>query len=291
MLELISDYMRDEKSRHLLNELTQKTFGFDFEGWVTDGYFEGDYIPYSFVEDGVMISNVSANRMKFEHNGTIKNYIQIGTVMTDVDYRKQGLAAQLMKHVIETYENSCDGIYLFGDLGALEFYKKMGFSVENQYRYYLKDEFLNIEKAECRFMPIKDQGEALRQKYLDYVRHSARHSSFEQVNKYGLQMFYTSGLDSVYYAEDIDCFIVKEQDDCTVIGSVLSKERIPLIAILRRIDVDNRCRLGFVPFDEDRNLCVSEEYDGGDDYRLFYRGAGLESIERDKLFFPDLSHA
>ena len=104
-------------------------------------------------------------------------------------------------------------------------------------------------------------------------------------------MFYTSGLDSVYYAEDIDCFIVKEQDDCTVIGSVLSKERIPLIAILRRIDVDNRCRLGFVPFDEDRNLCVSEEYDGGDDYRLFYRGAGLESIERDKLFFPDLSHA
>ena len=291
MLELISDYMRDEKSRHLLNELTQKTFGFDFEGWVTDGYFEGDYIPYSFVEDGVMISNVSANRMQFMQNGEIRNYIQIGTVMTDVDYRKQGLAAQLMKHVIETYENNCDGIYLFGDLGALEFYKKMGFNVENQYRYFLKDEFLNIEKAECRFEPIKDKGEELRQKYLDYVRHGAHCSSFEQINKYGLQMFYTGGLDSVYYAEDIDCFIVKEQDDCTVIGSVLSKERIPLIAILRRIDVDNRCRLGFVPFDEDKNLCVSEEYNGADDYRLFYRGAKLESIERDKLFFPDLSHA
>ena len=243
MLELISDYMRDEKSRHLLNELTQKTFGFDFEGWVTDGYFEGDYIPYSFVEDGVMISNVSANRMQFMQNGEIRNYIQIGTVMTDVDYRKQGLAAQLMKHVIETYENNCDGIYLFGDLGALEFYKKMGFNVENQYRYFLKDEFLNIEKAECRFEPIKDKGEELRQKYLDYVRHGAHCSSFEQINKYGLQMFYTGGLDSVYYAEDIDCFIVKEQDDCTVIGSVLSKERIPLIAILRRIDVDNRCFL------------------------------------------------
>ena len=265
MLELISDYMRDEGSRHMLNGLTQKTFGFDFEGWVTGGYFEGDYIPYSFVEDGVMISNVSVNKMQFMQKDQIRNYIQIGTVMTDVDYRKQGLAAQLMKHVIETYENNCDGIYLFGDLGAVEFYKKMGFSVENQYKYYLKDEFLNIEKAETRFMPIKDQGEALRQKYLDYVRHSVRYSSFEQINKFGLQMFYTSGLDSVYYAEDIDCFIVKEQDDCTVIGSVLSKERIPLIAILRRIDVDNRCRLGFVPFDEDKNLCVSEEYDGGDD--------------------------
>lgn len=291
MLELISDYMRDERSRHMLNELTQKTFGFDFEGWVTGGYFEGDYIPYSFAEDGVMISNVSANRMQFMQKDTIRNYIQIGTVMTDPDYRKQGYAARLMQHVIETYENKCDGFYLFGDLSAIDFYKKMGFSVENQYKYYLKDEFLNIEKAESRFMPIKDQGEEIRQKYLDYVRNGAHYSSFEQINKYGLQMFYTSGLDSVYYAADIDCFIVMENDDCTVIGSVLSKERIPLIAILRRIDVDNRCRLGFVPFDEDKNLCVSEEYDGGEDYRLFYRGAGLESIERDKLFFPDLSHA
>ena len=32
-------------------------------------------------------------------------------------------------------------------------------------------------------------------------------------------------------------------------------------------------------------------YDDGDDYRLFYRGEKLESIEQDKLYFPDFSHA
>ena len=80
-MELLSDYMRDERSRHMLNELTRKTFGFDFEGWVTGGYFEGDYIPYSLIENGMMLSNVSANKMQFDQNGTIKNYIQIGTVM------------------------------------------------------------------------------------------------------------------------------------------------------------------------------------------------------------------
>mgnify|MGYP005608124855 FL=1 len=54
-MELISNYMRDDTYRHMLNKLTQKTFGFDFESWVTQGYFEGDYIPYSFEEDGKII--------------------------------------------------------------------------------------------------------------------------------------------------------------------------------------------------------------------------------------------
>ena len=44
-MELVSNYMHDDTLRHALNELTRKTFGFDFESWVTNGYFEGDYIP------------------------------------------------------------------------------------------------------------------------------------------------------------------------------------------------------------------------------------------------------
>ena len=290
-MELQSDYMRDERSRHMLNELTRKTFGFDFEGWVTGGYFEGDYIPYSLIENGMMLSNVSANKMQFDQNGTVKNYIQIGTVMTDTDHRGQGLAAQLMQHVISTYENECDGIYLFANLGATGFYEKQGFITANQYRYYLKDEYLKTSKSDCKFEPVKGRGGDLRNKYLKYVRHSAGHSSFEQINKYGLQMFYTAGLDNVYYAEDIDCFIVMEQDEDTVISSVLSSKRVPLTDVIKRIDVEGRCRLGYVPLGEDKELCVAEEYNGGDDYRFYYRGAELGAIERDKLYFPDLSHA
>ena len=130
-MKWISNYMRDEKSRHMLNELTQKTFGFDFENWVTKGYFEGDYIPYSIEHEGKIISNVSANRMQFMQNGVLKNYIQIGTVMTDENYRMQGLAGKLIKSAIAEYEGKCDGIYLFGNLDALGFYQKMGFQMIN----------------------------------------------------------------------------------------------------------------------------------------------------------------
>ncbi|SCY35903.1 Acetyltransferase (GNAT) domain-containing protein [Lachnospiraceae bacterium XBB2008] len=291
-MELISDYMRDDSRRHMLNELAGKTFGIDFESWVTQGYFEGDYIPYSFVDEGRIVSNVSANRMKFMQNGSMKYYVQLGTVMTDENYRKQGLAAKLMKHVIEEYEQECDGIYLFGDLSALEFYRKMGFEVEDQYRYHVKDEFCHFDKTKDRFMPVKDMDDEIRKSYLELVRNSAYHSSFEQINKYGLQMFYTAGLDNVFYADDIKCFIVLEQEECAVLQSVLCREKVALADVVRRIDtVDHKCRLGFTPLDEDVKICISEVYDGGDDYRLFYRGEELKSIEQDKLYFPDLSHA
>ena len=290
-MELISNYMTDDSSRKLLNELTLKTFGFSFDGWVKDGYFEGDYIPYSFVEDGRMISNVSANKMHFLQRGIEKNYIQLGTVMTDEQYRKQGLARKLMEHVISTYEKECDGIYLFGNLSAVDFYLKNGFRIINQYRYFVKKEYLK-KTAGSRFVPVNKLGEDIKDKYLYLVRNSCYISSFEQINKYGLQMFYTAGFDTVYYAEDIDCFAVIDDEDGMALQSVLCKDKISLADVIGRLDIEGcQLRLGFTPLDEDLYLCASELYDGADDYRLFYRGEELESIEKDKLYFPDLSHA
>jgi hypothetical protein len=212
--------------------------------------------------------------------------------MTDSDYRKQGLAAELMKRVIEKYEKDCDGLYLFGDLSAAGFYRKMGFEIINQYRYFLKEELCTFDKNVVPFISIQDMDDAVKQKYRDYVRVSEPHSSFEQINKYGLQMFYTSGLDNVYYCADLDCFIVLEEDEIPVLQSVLCRKKVALTDVVRRIDLDkSRFMLGFMPLEEDRDKCISEVYDGGDDYRLFYRGKKLESIEKDKLYFPDLSHA
>ena len=225
-------------------------------------------------------------------NGKIKNYIQIGTVMTDESRRKQGLAAELMKHVTEKYNKDFDGFYLFGDLSAFEFYQKCGFKTLNQYRYTVKDEFCKRDTGKEAFKPAKEMGDKIRQKYLDLVRNSAPHSSFEQINRYGLQMFYTAGFDTVFYAEDMDCFIVLDEDDGIVLQSVLCKEKVSLADVLKRIDLNGqKCRLGFTPLDEDKDRCTAEMYDGADDYRLFYKGNELMAVEWDRLYFPDLSHA
>ena len=208
-MELVCDYMRDDTLRHALNELTAKTFYFDFESWVTNGYFEGDYIPYSFIEDGKIVSNVSANRMIFLQNGVRKNYIQIGTVMTDKAYRKQRLARKLLAHVIEQYKNECDGFYLFANLDAVDFYAKCGFSKEVEYCYSVKDEFCG-EKSKSigeNFIPVDASDKQMKQKYMDMVRRSAVNSSLEHLNKFGLQMFYTADMENVYYARDMGCSI------------------------------------------------------------------------------------
>ncbi len=81
-MRLIKNYMQNPAARHKLNALTRATFGFDFEAWVCEGFFEGDYIPYSFEENGKIISNVSVNLMNFIQNGESRRYIQLGTVMT-----------------------------------------------------------------------------------------------------------------------------------------------------------------------------------------------------------------
>lgn len=292
-MELVSNYMRDDTLRHALNDLTKKTFGFDFEDWVTGGYFEGDYIPYSFIEDGKIISNVSANRMTFLQNGVEKNYIQIGTVMTDEAYRRQGLAKKLMDHVVKQYKDSCDGFYLFANLDAVDFYDKCGFSKETEYRYSVKNEFCMRKSAGEIFMPVNTEDKQMKQKYMDMVRRSAVNSSLEQLNKFGLQMFYTADMENVYYAKDMDCFIVAEMEENTLLlQSILCENHVTLLDVLQRVRGEyHKCQLGFTPTLKDMDICVAEQYDGADDYRLFYLGKQLKRIEDEKLYFPELSYA
>lgn len=292
-MELVSDYMRDDTLRHALSELAKKTFWIDFEDWVTGGYFEGDYIPYSFMEDGKIISNVSANRMTFLQNGVVKNYIQIGTVMTEENYRRQGLAKKLIDQVVKQHKDNCDGFYLFANLDALAFYDQCGFSRVTEYRYEVKTEFCRSRSDGACFMTVNTADGQMKQKYMDMIRHSAVNSSMEQINKFGLQMFYTADMENVHYAKDLECFIVAEtEEDTLLLQSIKCKDQVALSDVLQRVRGEyHKCRLGFVPDRKDMDICIAEKYDGAEDYRLFYLGEQLKSIEEEKLYFPELSHA
>ncbi|MGN1456655.1 MAG: GNAT family N-acetyltransferase [Acutalibacteraceae bacterium] len=299
-MRLVKDYMNNDILRHALNELTEQTFGFNFESWVTNGYFEGDYIPYSFEENGKIISNVSANLMHFIQNGEKRYYIQLGTVMTASDRRKQGLAKKLMEYVIGEYEGKCDGIYLFGDLSALDFYRKLGFEERIQYRYILKDDVrLDIHRKNLltehrnEFVKLSSLDIKSKELYCRAVRNSVANGAFEQENKYGLQMFYTSNLENVYYSKGSDCFAVIEQYVDTVeLQSVISQKHISLEKIISEINIDYKeLKLGFTPNKDDADLFEAVEFNGGDNYRLFCRGSRLKSIEQEKLYFPTFSHA
>ena len=292
-MEFIFDYMENHTLRHKLNTLTQKIYGFDFENWMAGGYFEGDYIPYSFMQDGKILANVSVNRMHFIQEGVPKYYIQLGTVMTDEASRKQGLAKKLVEHILKEYEDKCHGVYLFSNPDALGFYRRMGFKESDQYQYSLKKDWSCSVKKGAAFRKISEQDEQLRQKYMDAVRNSAVNSALEHLNKFGLQMFYTADLHDVYYADDMDCFAVIEKwKDTLILKSIISKQHISMKDAVSHMDIPyNSLILGFPPAFGDRDMFEISVCDDRNDTRLFYRGKDLESIEKEKLCFPQLSHA
>lgn len=127
----------NEKLRGSFNELTRKSFGFDFVRWYEAGHWGDMYIPYVLLDGDKVISNVSVNLMEFSIGGVKKNYIQLGTVMTDPDYRGKGLNRQIMEHVLQEYADKVDGIYLFGNDDVLEYYRKFGFKAAKEYEYYM----------------------------------------------------------------------------------------------------------------------------------------------------------
>lgn len=106
-------------------------------------------------------------------------------------------------------------------------------------------------------------------------------------------MFYTSNLENVFYEKENDCYIVLEQDDETLtLQSVISPKYISLEEVICKIPVGGKeFKLGFTPRGNEADLFTASVFDGGEDYRLFYRGSKLESIEKEKLYFPEFSHA
>ena len=297
-MEFVKHYMADDGLRAALNALTRQTFGFDFEKWYAAGGWEGDYLPYSLMEDGRMIANVSANRMRFLLGGQERRYIQLGTVMTDAAYRRRGLASQLMRTAMEDLRSECDGFYLFGDLGALGFYDQLGFSRITETRYTLRRDARQaaLSRASQRdvaglFLPVPREDAALAMHYRRALQTAVPYASLEHVNRRSLHLFYTLSLKTVRYCQALDAFcVLAREDGAAVLQSVLCARRLPLEEILSRIS-EPVSRLGFAPEADDTALFDAQRWDGGEDYRLFILGDDLRAVQDRELCFPALSHA
>lgn len=122
-----------------------------------------------------------------------------------------------LRHALNDLTKKTFGFYLFANLDAVDFYDKCGFSKETEYRYSIKNEFCMKKSAGEIFMPVNTGDKQMKQKYMDMVRRSAVNSSLEQLNKFGLQMFYTADMENIYYAKDMDCFIVADMEENTLL--------------------------------------------------------------------------
>ncbi|SHJ06293.1 Acetyltransferase (GNAT) domain-containing protein [Clostridium cavendishii DSM 21758] len=282
----IKNYKDNDKLRKSLNELTEKTFCFNFEKWYSNGFWGDKFIPHSLVDGDKVVANVSVNLMDFEMDGEKKRYIQIGTVMTDKDYRGQGLSRYLIEVIIDEYKEKSDGIYLFGNDSVLSFYPKFGFVKSKEYQYskniYCIDNVKKIEQVD-----ISD--EVKWEAFFDVVKSSISNDRFT-MNNPGLIAFWTRWSNSIYYLPEEDTYIIADiKKEQLFIKQIVAKHKVNLEAVINSFGNEiKKVTLGFTPYD-------GTGYDVDDfheeDCTLFILGKDLENIENNKLIFQTLSHA
>lgn len=210
-MEIINNYRDNRKLRDSFNELATKVFGLNFENWYRNGFWNDNYNPFSVVIDGKVVSNVSVNRCDMKYNGSIIHLIQLGTVMTDPEYRGKGYSRLLMEEIMKEYENKVDGIYLFANDSVLDFYPKFGFRVKKEFQYSKVVSNSGINTAKLVKMNDRNAWDRM----VEVMKNKPQNGNMVLVGNEGLFMFYLSQFmqENVYYIPECDSYAVADVED------------------------------------------------------------------------------
>ncbi|WP_340200302.1 GNAT family N-acetyltransferase [Ascidiimonas sp. W6] len=286
----IVNYKNDDNLRNSFNSLTRKTYGFDFDDWYQNGYWSDNYIPYSLADGNNIVSNISVSIIDFLVSGKKRTYLQIGTVMTDMEYRNQGLNRILMEKVLEEWRGKCDLIYLFANDTVLDFYPKFGFKTAKEYKYSKK---VNLKHFNPDFINLNMLDKKNKDFLVNKVNHSYHFSEVSMKDNASLILFYCTLFmnKSVYYIKKLDAIVIAEfSSDILHINDIFCEKNVPmdnLISYLLTKEI-KEVVLGFMPKDTTSfNETVLEQE--GD--TLFILDDKWSLFDTKKLRFPILSHA
>lgn len=291
--EIVKNYRENETLRHSFEKLAQETFGIDFESWYQNGFWTNRYNPYSVLLDGEIVANVSVNQMKMCLAEKEYHFIQLGTVMTYEKHRNKGYIRRIMEEIEKDYAE-VDGFYLFGNDSVLDFYPKFGFKPAQEFQMVkgkvknCNDNGINTFTAKKVPMETPNDWEFMVQQ----IEKSVPNSRFEMVDNSQLAMFYLSSFmkDNVYFVESENAYVVAEVDGTELLLTAIYAEQV--------VDLDKviaafgneieEVKLGFTPLEDSgfETIPYKEE-----DCTLFLKGNAWEAYRKDKLRFPELSHA
>ena len=280
------NYRENENLRRSFNELAEKVFGLNFENWYKNGFWKDNYIPYSIIEDGKVVSNVSVNSCNMNYDGRIVKLIQLGTIMTDPDYRGKGYSRVLMELVIADYKDKVDGIYLFANDSVLNFYHKFGFEIGREYQYS-KD--VN-NSCENQAVSVPMTGKEDWDRMVHIIMEKEQNSRFYMVENTGLYMFYLSQFmcENTFYIESCDSYVVAEiEDDTLILHTVFGKGDLDHIVSAFGSKI-KKVILNFSP--KNTNSFEKNELHE-DDTTLFVMGKFFEKTKDDEFMFQAITHA
>lgn len=284
----IKSVRENQQVRESFNILAQNTFSLNFESWYQNGYWGKDYIPYVLLSGDKVVSNVSVNIITTRWEKQSKIYIQLGTIMTDKEYRGKGLSRWLIEKVLEEWKDKSNTIYLFANDSVLSFYPKFGFErvLEYQCNKIVNKKNGTVEKLD---MSVAHDRKLL----LDIYKFSNPFSALPMENNDGLIMFYCAQFmtENIYYIEKYEAVIIAQYDDEELICyDIFCPNGCNIDEILGTMANENTktVTLGFSPkLIDGFNITKLEE-----NHTALFVLQGKENLFiENKLMFPLLSHA
>ena len=263
-MEFIKDYRENTGLRNSFNKLAMKTFGIEFEDWYQEGYWTDKYVPYSLIDNGKVIANVSVNLLELDIVGQRVPAIQIGTVMTDKEYRNCGYSRLLLEKVLEDYKH-IEVMYLFANDTVLDFYPKFGF-------VKMKETLFSIDIQPRRStLPPK-----IRDLKFIYDAAAKRKPSahFGTAATEELLIFYAMKVfkEDIYYLEQEQILVIFQYEGETLhLYDVISERKLDLQHVIRQLSTDETSKVVF-HYTPDISKAQTSEYQG--ENVLFIRNTG-----------------
>ncbi|HBS5717639.1 TPA: GNAT family N-acetyltransferase [Klebsiella aerogenes] len=285
--KLVKQLKDDNTLRKSFIDLAIKTFDLSFDAWYQQGYWSESYIPYAFVDKNNVIANASANIIDLVWQGQPRRYIQIGTVMTNIDYRNKGLAGQLIQHILDDWRDKADAFFLFANSTTVDFYPKFGFTQTDEYQYVAP---VSPTPGDFRKLDMDSAQDIALLKH--YYQKSNPFSQLRVESNFGLLMFYCSAFMKhfVYYSEKNQAIAIAMQSAheliCFDIFCDAGQSMATIINELAQPQ-SQQAVLGFTP--KETRLGEYEKIDGDD--MLFIYSTKENIFHDNKLMFPLLAHA
>ena len=250
------------------------------------------------LDGGKVVSNVSVNRMQFDMGGVAKNYLQIGTVMTDEAYKGQGLNRKIMESIMQEYADKVDGIYLFGNDSVLEYYPKFGFVPCEEYEYYFTCDDMGdaapyaMEKVDMADAAQAKQFYAVMENYVATPEVPNENDALYMNENICLYHFWLDAFynNNIYYLPECGVYVVAAvEDDRLNLYQIIGKERADVKRIAKGFGEGfSEVVLGYTPVHKDG---LSVRIHKEEDCTLFIRGEDLRCVSEKQMMFPILSHA
>lgn len=284
-MTIVKHYRENAALRASFNALAEATFGLNFENWYALGYWSDNYAPYSVLEDGKIVANVSVNRTDMVVEGQRKRLYQLGTVMTHPDYRNRGYIRAIMAEVEKDIADA-DGVFLFANDSVLDFYPKFGFRRNQEFVYSRAVE----QSGECIMKQVPMDVPENRNRLAAAMESSTFRTECTMVDNPGLIFFYAAQfMQENVYTVDNTWIIAEPEASSLLIHNVFATEEISLEEVIAAFGADvKEVTLGFAPADKTGWNCreLKEE-----DTTFFTRGKAFDHFAERKLRIPTLAHA